>query len=160
MAALTTIATVATIASAGASIIGQRKQAKAARRSREAQEKAAKVANRQASLRRQRAVRQSLAQSRILRARAIAGGFSSGTPGASGVSGAAGAISTDAAVNVGASNQLFGLEQQRVGFLNQAAQFQTQGQSDAALFGGISQVTGLFGGQAGQQNLAALGLGQ
>lgn len=141
---MATLATVATVISAGAAVIGAVQQRKAARQTRRAQERAAAVSNRQANLRRQRGIRQQLARARVLRAQTIASGFAAGAPGASVVRGAAGGVQTDAAANVGFSNQIFGLEQQRVGFLNQAAAAQSRGAEQAALFGGISQVSGLF----------------
>lgn len=151
--ALGTIATIATIASAGASIIGQQRQARSARRSRAAQEQAARVQNRQATLRRQRSIRQALAQSRVRRAQAVSAGFGVGAPGASGVAGAVSGIQSDVGSAVGFSGQQFGLEQSRVGFLNQAANFQSQGAQQGALFGGISGIAGIF---SNEQNLRGI----
>lgn len=127
-----------------AAVAGFLSQRSNAKKARQAQENASKVANKQASIQRQREIRQRLAASRVQRAHVIASGFSAGSPGASTVSGAAGGIQSDVASNVGFSNQMFGLEQARVGYLNQAANYQSQGQQAASVFGGIQDIAGLF----------------
>lgn len=141
---MATVAAIATVVGAVSGVVSARKQAKAAKNARRAQEKAAKVQNKQSNIARQRAVRRSLAQSRVLRAQTLAGGFSSGLQGSSIVSGAVGGIQSDVSANIGASGVQAGLEGARVGFLGQAGAAQTQGTLAATQFGAISSTAGLF----------------
>lgn len=129
-------------------VVGAVQQRKQQKKAEKAQEKAARVANAQANLRRQREIRQRVAQSRVQQAEIQAAGFSSGSPNSSIVQGAQAGIQTDTASAVGFSNQMFGLEQQRVGFLNQAARAQSSANMWGTI-GGVGQsVAGMFAPQA------------
>lgn len=143
-ALMATLATVATVISAGASLLGAIQQRRAGREERENRERANEVQNRQASIRRQRAIRQRLAAARVQQAEIVASGFAAGAPGASGVAGARSGISTDVAANVAASNVQFGLEQQRVGFLNQAGAARSSGIQAGAFSAGIQGIAQPF----------------
>ena len=149
---MATAATVFQVVGAVVGVASAISQQRGARRERRARENAARVQNRQANLQRQRDIRRSVAASRVQRARAIAAGFSAGAPGASGVAQAAGGIQTDVASNIGASGAQFGLEQQRVGFLGDAAAAQSS-QNRAATFGSFGAQISSFGTE---QNLSAI----
>lgn len=132
-------------------VTGALQQRSSAKKSRRAQEKAARLQNKQAAISRRRTIRQRLAESRVLRARAISSGFAAGAPGASAVAGAVGGIQTDVAANIGASGVQFGLEQQRVGALGEANQAISQANQAGALTQTIQSTASIFT----PQNVAA-----
>lgn len=152
--ALTTATIIAGISAVAgvAGVAGALSQRSAAKKSRKAQERAAEVANKQASIQRQRDVRRRIAQARVQRAEIESQGFARGVAGSSMVSGALGGLSSDTASTVGFSNQMAGMEQARVGFLNEAAAAQSRGAERAAIFGGIQQAAGFFGPMFEEQN--------
>lgn len=138
------MATAAAVVVAGASIAGAVTQQRAARKARRQRERASRIQNAQARVRRQRQIRRQLAQSRIVRARQVAAGFQAGAPTASPVTGAVGATQTGVASNIGTANQLFGLEQRRVGAISAANRAISRGQEQAAIFQGIAGVAQPF----------------
>lgn len=119
-------------------------QARAAKKAAKADKQAAAAANKQASLQRQREIRQKIAASRVRQAEITSAGFAAGAPGASSVAGAQGGLQSDTASAIGFSNQIFGLEQQRIGFLNQAQASRNSANTTAAYAGAITQIGGLF----------------
>lgn len=138
------MAATAGIISAVVGVVGAVTQARAARKAGKQQEKAARVANKQASLQRQRDIRQRVAAARVRQAEITAAGFVSGAPGSSVVAGARGGLQSDTGAAIGFSNQIFGLEQQRISALNSAQQAQNQGQIFGSVAGGIQNIAGLF----------------
>lgn len=132
------------IISAAVGVYSAVSQARAARKAGKAQERAAQVANKQAALQRQREIRQRVAATRVRQAEITAAGFESGAPGSSVVAGARGGLLSDTGAAIGFSNQIFDLEQQRIGYLNQAQQVQNRGAIAGSISGGIQNIAGLF----------------
>lgn len=129
------------------SVVSAVQQRKAQKKAEKAQEQAAKVANAQANLKRQREIRQAVAQSRVQAAQTQAAGFAAGAPGASGVQGAQSGIWSDTASSVSFSNQMFGMEEARVGYMNQAARAQSRANMWGTI-GGVGQgLAGMFAPQ-------------
>lgn len=143
--ALSVVATVVGIASTV-------KQSKEAKKARKEQERANQIQNKQAARARQRRIRQSLAESRIQRARAISAGFSAGVSGSSSVAGAVGGITSDAASVVGASGVQFGAETARVGALQSSNLATSEATQSGALAGAAFNLAQV----ATPQNIAAL----
>lgn len=142
---MATAALAVTIVSAVASNVQQNAATRAEKRRN-------RVANRLAAVKRTRDTRRLLAQSRIQRAEVQQAGFNLGVSGGSAVQGAVGGITSDTASSVGASNRQFTGQQALAGISDSISSLR----QSAVNFGGISSIAGLFAGNAGAQNRAAV----
>lgn len=128
-----------------------RQQEAARRQAADAQAKAMELQNKQARAEAQRRRLSAIKASRIQQGSITAAGASmgiSGTP----VLGALGGIQGQVASNIGFANQQFATEQARVGYIQQAQEFQ----NTAASFGAEAQIAGA-NAQAASQSGGGLG---
>jgi hypothetical protein len=155
------VAVVATVFSAVSGFVGQKKQQKAMRQAANEERKQRDIANRQQALERQRSIRQSIAQARVMRARAIQAGYASGGGfESSGAAGAASAMSVDMATAIGSSNTQFGAATGIAASQNQQSAFMQQAQGNT--FTDLSQLAGVFGNAStnrGLSNFSGIGKG-
>lgn len=155
------VAVVATVFSAVSGFVGQKKQQKAMRQAANEERKQRALANRQQALERQRGIRQSVAQARVMRARAIQSGFAAGGGfGSSGALGAASSMGVDTATAIGASNTQFGAASGIASSQDAQSQFMQGAQGN--MFTDFSQLAGVFGNAStnrGLSNFTGIGKG-
>lgn len=155
------VAAVAAVVSAVSGFIGQKKQQKEMRKAANEEKKQRSLANRQQAIERQRGIRQSVAQARVMRAQAIqagwaqGGGFSSSAP-----MGIATSMGMDTASAIGSSNTQFGAASGIA--LSQDRQSQFMQNAQGNFFTDLSQLSGVFSNAStnrGMSNFSGIGRG-
>ena len=129
---------VAAIVLGGASIVSTQMAARQQRKAAKTEAKQAAVSNRRERI-------QALAKSRVVRSQQLSSAEALGTSGDSGVKAAIGAQTSATYSNVGFQQQLEGLNNRRVGFLNKANQLSANAQT----FGQLSSAASFADGGSG-----------
>jgi hypothetical protein len=130
-----------------ASFSQQAKASKQAKKAAQAQIKAQQLGQRIANVRAARERRQQVAQARVLQAQQLAGGFSAGVGrGSSAVQGAVSSIGSQAASNVGFSQQVAGLSALASEQNILSAQYQSQAATSQAYGNMFAKGASIFSG--------------
>lgn len=128
--------------STAVAVIGLAFSVSESRKAEKQREKAVEVQEKTSALQNAKARRQQVAQSRRLRAAAIAQGEAQGVSGGSQVAGAVGSVQTQTATNISFLNQLEGFDRARFGALSSAQSFEASAGIARSIAGVAASPTG------------------